>query len=139
MFSFLVTLQRYKIIVRPQWKLTLLTQLFLIVKNVNLFSNLIFFNYLYGRKINIGTKKLPFLGSSLISAEHHLSLGAFYAPCYISLSLSLIRSRIGISPTCDLDTIFSYQSIPQLCTCGKIHCVCQLYNTRKQNPRCLRS
>ena len=62
MFSFLVTLQRYEIIVIPQWKLTNLTQLFLFVKNVNLLLNLIFFDYLYGRKTNILIKKATLFG-----------------------------------------------------------------------------
>ena len=70
MFSFLVTLQRYEIIVRPQWKLTLLTQLFLFVKNVNLLLNLIFFDYLYGRKTNIRIKKK-------VALSNHLELNCY--------------------------------------------------------------
>ena len=56
MFSFLVTLQRYEIIVIPQLKLTNLAQLFLFVKNVNLLLNLTFYLYLYDRKNNARIK-----------------------------------------------------------------------------------
>ena len=54
---FYLTLQRYKINVRPQKILTILTKLFLTVKNVNLLLNLKNFDYLSYRKNNIDIKK----------------------------------------------------------------------------------
>ena len=54
---FYLTLQRYKINVRPPRILTILTKLFLIVKNVNLLLNLIIFLYLSCKKNNINIKK----------------------------------------------------------------------------------
>ena len=54
---FYLTLQRYKINVRPQKILTILTELFLSVKNVNSFFNLIIYLYLSYKKNNIDTKK----------------------------------------------------------------------------------
>ena len=101
MFSFLVTLQRYEIIVIPQWKLTILTQFFLFVKNVNLLLNLIFFYYLYGRKNNTRIKKATLSDGLFLIALHHLLLGVSCRPCYIYQLPFLEHSHTRIAPTCD--------------------------------------